>query len=117
MTAQPLFLDIPLKFDGEEKLAGMLTRLGDNVDNWNQEIMQEAYKQLPYLSGFEVHVMINKVDEERGYAFGSLEVRQKTAMTVEELKESGGIEKVHIPIIVKEQMLSPFDVFLTGKKY
>lgn len=113
---QPLFLDAPLKFDGAEKLAGMLTRLGDNVDNWHQEIAQEAYKQLPYLSDYEVHVILDKVDEERGYAFGSIEVRPKTAMTVEEMQTSG-LDKVHIPLVIKEQMLSPFDIFLANKKY
>lgn len=116
MYTEPLFLDAPLQFEGAEKLAGMLTRLGDNVDNWHQEIMQEAYKQLPYLSQYDAHVILDKVDEERGYAFGSIEVRPKTAMTVEEMQTSG-MDKVHIPLIVKEQMLSPLDVFLSGKKY
>jgi len=111
-----LFLDSPLSFEGEEKLAGMLTRLGDNVDNWQQEITQEAYKQLPFLSDFEVHVILDKVDEERGYAFGSIEVSPRSSMTVEEM-EGSGLQKAHIPIVVKEQMLSPLDVFLCGKKY
>lgn len=116
MNTQPLFLDAPLSFGGEEKLAGMLTRLGDNVDNWQQEIVQEAYKQLPFLSDFEVHVIIDKVDEERGYAFGSIEVSPKSAMTVEEMN-GAGLSKAHIPLVVKEQMLSPLDIFLSGKKY
>jgi hypothetical protein len=116
MSTEALFLDAPLAFEGAEKLAGMLTRLGDNVDNWQQEIMQEAYKQLPYLSNYDTHVLLDKVDEERGYAFGSIEIRPKTAMTVEEMQGSG-LDKAHIPVVVKEQMLSPFDVFLSGKKY
>jgi hypothetical protein len=116
MSAQSLFLDAPLKFEGAEKYAGMLTRLGDNVDNWHQEITQAAYKQLPYLSQYDVHVLIDKQDEERGYAFGSIEVRPKTAMTVEEMRESG-LEKAHLPFVVSEQMLSPLDVFLSGRKY
>jgi len=116
MSTEALFLDSSLQFEGAEKFAGMLTRLGDNVDNWHQEIMQEAYKQLPYLSQYDSHVILDKVDEERGFAFGSIEVRPKTAMTVEEMQTSG-MDKVHIPLIVKEQMLSPLDVFLSGKKY
>lgn len=116
MKAQPLFLDQPLQFDGEEKLAGTLTRLGDNIDNWPQEITQEAYKQCPYLSDFEPHVILDKVDEQKGAAWGSIECRPKTDMTQEEMHTSP-IEKVHIPIIVKDQMLCQFDVFLNGKKY
>ena len=116
MQTQPLFLDKPLQFGGEEKLAGMLTKLSDNIDNWPQEIIQEAYKQCPYLSEFTPAVVLDKVDEERGYAFGSIEIRPKSAMTVEERNESG-LGVAHIPLIVKEQMLSPMDVFLCGKKY
>ena len=116
MNTQALFLDQALHFDGEEKLAGTLTRMGDNVDLWPQEITQEAYKQLPYLSDFEPEVILDKVDEEKSFAFGSIEVRPKTAMTQEE-QHSSPTKKMHIPIIIKEQMLSPFDVFMNGKKY
>jgi hypothetical protein len=116
MEIQPLFLDSELRFGGEEKLAGMLTRLGDNVDNWAQEITQEAYKQLPFLSDFEPNVVLDKVDEERGFAFGSIELRPKSAMTMEE-QHTSSLDKVHVPIVVKEHMLSPFDVFISGKDY
>ena len=116
MNTQPLFLDEPIRFDGEEKLAGMLTRLGDNVDNWPQEIIQQAYKQLPYLSDYETHVVLDQQDEERGFAFGSIQISPKSAMTAEE-SESAGLQKAHIPVIIKEQMMSPLDVFLSGKKY
>lgn len=116
MQDQALFLDQPLHIDGEEKLAGMLTRLGDNVDNWPQEITQEAYKQLPYLSDFEPNVILDKIDEQKGFAYGSIEVRPKTAMNQEEMHTSQ-IDKVHIPLVVREQMLSPFDVFIHGKDF
>lgn len=116
MDTQPLFLDHELHFQGEEKLAGTLTRLSDNTDLWSQEIMQEAYKQLPYLSQFEASVALDKVDEERGYAHGSLVVQPKTAMTVEE-QEKTPLDKVHIPIFIRDQMLAPLDIFLKGQRY
>jgi hypothetical protein len=115
-TMQPLFLDHTPHFEGEEKIAGMLTHLGDNVDNWPQEVMQEAYKQIPYLAEFEPNVILDKIDEQKGFAFGSIEVRPKSSMTSEEAIMSG-VEKVHIPIVVREQMLSPFDVFMHGRAY
>jgi hypothetical protein len=114
MQARPLFRDQPLQF--KEKAAGTLTRLGDNTDNWPQEITQEAYKQLPFLSDFEPHVILDKVDEQKGAAWGSIECRPKTEMTVEEMHTSP-IDKVHIPIIIKDQQLYPFDTFMNGKKY
>ena len=116
MNTQPLFLDAPLTFGGEEKVAGLLTRLSDNVDNWPQEIIQEAYKQVPYLSEYEAHVVLDRMDEERGYAFGSIELSPKSAMTVEEM-QAAGMNKAHIPVIINEQMMSPLDVFVKGKKY
>lgn len=114
--SQALFLDSQLVFEGGEKTAGMLTRLSDNTDNWPQEIVQEAYKRLPFLSDYEAYVILDKINEERGYAFGSVELRPKTDMTASESMETG-LPKAHIPVIVKEQMLSPLDVFLKGKKY
>ena len=114
MDTQPLFLDPELSFP--EKLAGTLTRLSDNTDLWSQEIMQEAYKQLPYLSQFEASVALDKVDEERGYAHGSVVVQPKTAMTVEE-QEKTPLDKVHIPVFIRDQMLAPLDIFLKGKRY
>ena len=114
---EPLFLDQPLTFEGQEKLAGMLTRLGDNSDMWPQEIIQEAHKQLPYLGDFEANVIIDKVDEERGFAYGSIEVRPKSSMTPEEEQQTSELKKVHIPVVIKEQMMSPLDVFLRGRKF
>jgi len=116
METQPLFLDTKLQFDGEEKYAGMLTRLGDNVDEWSQEITQEAYKQLPFLSEFEVNVVLDKVDEQKGFAYGSIELRSKSDMTQEE-QQLSPLDKVHVPIVVKDNMLSPLDVFLAGKSF
>jgi hypothetical protein len=94
----------------------MLSRLGDNVDLWPQEIVQEAYKQLPYLSDFDPEVMLDKVDEERGFAFGSIVVRPRSSMTAQE-QDHTPLKKVHIPIVVKEQNLQPFDVFMHGDRY
>lgn len=116
METQPLFLDNKLHIDGEEKYAGMLTRLGDNVDEWPQEITQEAYKQVPYLSDFEVNVVLDKVDEQKGFAYGSIEIRPKSAMSLEE-QQSSPLEKVHVPIVVKDNMLHPLDIFLVGKNF
>jgi len=115
MNTQPLFLDQPLQFD-QAKLAGMLTRLNDNVDMWPKQIMEEAYKQIPYLSHFMTDIVLDKVDEEKGYAFGSIVVSPRTEMGVEERVEAE-LSKGHIPIIVKEQQLYPLDVLLVGRHY
>lgn len=116
MASASLFLDQALRFDGEEKLAGSLTRLSDNGEMWPREITQEAYKQIPYISDFDISVILDKIDEQKGFAFGSIEVKAKSEMTMEERKD-GDLPKVHIPVVVRDQMLYPLDVFLNGKSY
>lgn len=113
MHTQSLFLDKKLTF---EKVAGPMTRLADDSQKWEQEITQEAYKQLPYLSDFEIHVVLDRVDEERGYAFGSIEMMPKSQMTFDERKERP-LDKVHIPIVIRDQMMCPLDVFIHNKQY
>jgi hypothetical protein len=116
MENQPLFLDTKLAFEGIAKLAGTLTKLSDNTDLWQQQISQEAYKRLPFMSNYEVSIIMDRIDEERCFAFGSIEVRPRSDMSHSEQKVNP-LAAVHIPILVKEQMLYPFDVFIVGKKY
>lgn len=116
METQSLFLDKKLSFLGTEKVAGMLTKLNDNSEMWAQEISREAYNRLPYLSNYEASVVLDKVDDERGYAFGSIEVQPRSDMGTSEAKKSG-LKKAHIPIIIKNNMLYPFDVLMSGKDY
>jgi hypothetical protein len=113
MQTQPLFLDTKLMF---EKVAGPMVRLSDDSQKWEQEITQEAFKQLPFLSDFEIHVVLDRVDEERGYAFGSVELIPKSQMTFEERKERP-LDKVHVPLVIRDQMLCPLDVFIHNKQY
>jgi hypothetical protein len=113
MHTQPLFLDKPLTF---EKVSGAMVRLSDDAQKWEQEITQEAYRQLPYLSDFEVNVVLDRVDEERGYAFGSIELLPKSQMTFEE-RQDRPLDRVHLPLVVREQMMAPLDVFIHDKQY
>ena len=105
-----LFVDKPLEF---EKLAGMLTKMSDNSDRWAQEILQEAYKRLPYLSNFEVNVVIDKIDEGKGFGFGSIILQPKSELP----PGKNALKKVHVIVTIRNQMLDPFDVFLHGKSY
>jgi hypothetical protein len=111
MRTQPLFLDKPLTFSGVDKYAGMLTPLGDNADMWPQQITQEAYKQLPFLSDFAVNVVLDKVDEEHGYAVGSVEVQPKSAMTSME-RDQRPMKIIQIPFVVRDKMLAPLDIYV-----
>jgi hypothetical protein len=98
----PLFLDQNAKITFEK--VGMPIKLSDNVDNWQREISSEIFKYLPFLSEYSVNVAIQRVNPERGYAFGAAQVQARG-----EGQSSGS--SALIPLIVIDRILKPVDVF------
>lgn len=103
MTITPLFLDDQAKLTFEK--SAMAIKLSDNVDNWQKEISSEIFKYLPFLSEYAVNVLIQRVNPERGYAFGSAQVTPPS-----ENPAPAGPAAV-IPLIVTDRVLKPLDVF------
>lgn len=103
----PLFLDDQAKVTFS-KLASPI-KLSDNVDNWQREVSSEIFKYLPFLSDYTVNVLIQRANPERGYAYGSAQVTNKS-----EGLETGQATPVVIPIIIVDRMLKPLDVFFSG---
>jgi hypothetical protein len=92
------------------------TALPEDPNQWIDAVLQELYKQVPYLADFDMHVNMETVDGERGYGLGHVEVTNKTEAPMtsppEQLK-AAGIRTARIPVIIKDGKLSPFDVVLT----
>lgn len=110
MKNTPLFLDDVEKISFEK--LGMAIKLSDNVDNWQREISSEIYKHLPYLDEYAVNVLLQRVNPERGYAFGSAQI-----MTKKETPQKEGPVAL-IPLIVADRLLKPLDVFMfEGKAF
>jgi len=110
--AQPLFFEPELEFEKVSSEA----ELPEDPNSWPQEILQELYKQVPYISDFQPHVQMERVDAERGYGFGHVEVMNQTEMqqgTDPAQAQAAGIRAVRIPIIIREGKLQPFDVLVT----
>jgi hypothetical protein len=105
-----LYLDKPL-----EKEASFATRLSDTADNWPQELTSELYKQLPYLSDYDLNVNLDRVDSQRGFAFGYADVANKTERPEAEHSEHG-LPHIRIPLIIQERQAKPFSVFLDGER-
>ena len=109
---QALYLVPQLVF---EKTAAETT-LPEDPNQWPDAVLQELYKQVPYLADFDMHVNMENVDGERGYGLGHVEVTNKTEAPMtsppEQLK-AAGIRTARIPVIIKDSKLSPFDVVLT----
>lgn len=111
---QSLFINSPIEF---EKLSAETT-LPEDPNLWSDEILQELFKQIPYLADFDVHVVMETVDAERAYGLGHAEVTNKTEapMTSDaEQLTAAGVRTARVPVIIRDGKLQPFDVVLNDK--
>jgi len=107
-----LFLDHDRKNKLTFEKIAMPVRLSETPDNWQREIAGEIYKQLPYLGDYAVNVLLDRVEPQRGYAMGSVEVASRSqAPDMEQEK----LPRVRIPIIVKDRLMAPLDTFMDGE--
>jgi hypothetical protein len=109
---QPLFLQ-PLSYI-EKKAVEM--RLPEDPNRWGMEILQELYKQCPYISDFEPHVEMDRADGEKGYGFGHISITNQTeapAGSSPDQLQAAGVRNVRVPVIVREGMLQPLDLLVT----
>lgn len=105
-----LFLDTSFS-----KEAAFASRLSENAENWPQELTSELFKQLPYLSDYDVNVNLAKVEPQRGFGFGYADISNKTERPEIEHTEVG-LPHVRIPLVVQERAVKPFSIFLDGEK-
>lgn len=111
-----LFLDDP---NGLDKFAQAFTRLSENPDDWQAEIINELYRQAPYVGDFEPTLVMNELDPERRYALGSVELSSRTATNPRDDKTPRSVQgskKILIPVIVKDGKMFPMDVFVHNGK-
>jgi hypothetical protein len=110
--AQPLFFEPDVHF---EKVATEVM-LPEDANAWPNELMQELFKQVPYAADFEPHVTMDRVDAERGYGFGHVEIQNKTEIqhgAEPEAMDAAGIRSARIPVIIKDRKLQPLDLVVT----
>ncbi len=92
------------------------TALPEDPNMWQDEVLQEIYKQVPYLSDFNLEVVMETVDGERGYGLGHVEVVSKSEAPMtspQAQQDAAGIRKARVPVIIKDGKLAPFDVIIT----
>lgn len=108
-----LFLDRELTF---EKL-GYEARLSEDMNNWPQEIIDQLNKQAPFASDFSPKVVLDKVDPNKRYAMGHVELKNRLAINPRDdntPKELKGQQRVLVPVVVKDSRLSPMDLLLNN---
>ncbi len=111
---QPLFYR-PEPYESSEKTAAE-SLLPDDANEWPNEIMQELFRQVPYVADFEPHVVMDRVDNERGFAFGHVEIQNKTEIqhgAPPDATQAAGIKNARIPIVIKDKRLQPLDLIIT----
>lgn len=111
-----LYLDRLPEQDREfSKLAAFASRLSEQAENWPQELTSELYKQLPFLSDYNVNVNLDRVDPARGFGFGYADISNKTERPEVE-HEQAGLPHLRIPVVIIERAVKPFSVVLDGEK-
>ena len=95
--AQPLFFEPDVHF---EKVASEVM-LPEDANSWPNELMQELFKQCPYIADFEPHVTMDRVDAERGFGFGHIEMQNKTEI------QHGAEPEAMRPAGIKKARVSP----------
>jgi len=111
---QPLFY-APARYEPTEKVAAE-SLLPDDANEWPNEIMQELYRQVPYAADFEPHVVMDRVDNEKGFAFGHIEIQNRTEIqhgAPPDATAAAGIKNARIPIVIKDMRLQPLDLIVT----
>lgn len=107
-----LYIDDKIHFT---KIAAEVA-LPDDPNGWPQEVLQELYKQVPYIADFEPTVTMEAVDAERGYGVGHFEIENKSEAPQglsPDQRQAIGLRHVRVPIIIKDKKLQPFDVLIT----
>jgi len=109
-----LFVE-PMRYEGKEKTAAEVA-LPDDPNLWPSEVLQELYKQVPYISDFDPQPVMARVDADKGTGFGHVEVKNRTRAisdTSPSSLEAAGVKSARIPIIIRNGRLLPFDLLLT----
>lgn len=105
----PLFLDRVHK-PTFQKIA-MPVKLSESPEAWQRDIAGEIYKQLPFLGEYAVNVILDRVDAQRGYGFGSAHVSNRSDSPLPDRAEQPSIR---IPVIVRDYLMAPLDIFMDG---
>lgn len=114
--SQPLFLDESEVLEFSKEAAEVT--LPEDPSRWTTELLQELYKQAPFVADFEPDVVMDRVDGEKAYGFGHVELSNKTEIQgppESPMMQSAGIKHVRIPIIIREGKLQPLDILITDE--
>lgn len=96
-----------------EKYASNISRMPDDPQKWPAHIQSELLRYQPYLSNYDVEIVLDRIEPEAGASLGYAQVRNRTvARPQDDAARAGNV--VRIPIIVQDRRLQKFLVFEVG---
>jgi len=90
-------------------------KLPDDHNKWNETILSELHRLLPYITGSNLSLEINSKDTEAGFAFGYAVLRNTGSVEAGAPTNNSG-KMIRIPVIVDDRVLQPFHVFSIDSK-
>ena len=112
-TSEPLIVEAPSLDSFFDKVAG-ISRVPDDAEKWPAHVRSELLRTHPYLSKFDVSIVIDKKDDESGYAMGYAMIRNLTSRNVPASEVEGSKNYVRVPIMIKDRQLEKFKTFELG---
>jgi len=85
-----------------------ISRMPDDDRMWPQTVLSHLFKQLPFITNYDVSINLDRIEPEAGFAFGNALVRSKKAP----IAGGSGSQMVKIPLIVSDRQLQPFHVMI-----
>jgi DNA-binding ferritin-like protein len=113
-THEPLFLRERVPSDlFTEKVAAALSRVPDDEKKWPAHVFSELCKEFPYMTQYDIEIVIDRMDPEAGAALGYAQVQNKTQSRPQEAAMAAG-NVIRVPIIIKDRRLQKFYIFEAG---
>jgi DNA-binding ferritin-like protein len=113
-THEPLFLRERVSADlFTEKIGAALSRVPDDEKKWPAHVFSELCKEFPYLTQYDIEIVIDRMDPEAGAALGYAQVQNKTMSRPQEATQAAG-NVIRVPIIIKDRRLQRFYIFEAG---
>jgi len=108
-------MELYLNVGSLNKIAATESALSEDQSQWQTDILQQLYRQAPYVSDFSPTTVITHLDHEQGYGLGHFEVQNQTEAPkglAPDQEEVIGIKHARIPFVIKDKKLQPLDVVL-----
>lgn len=109
-THESLFIKKANAHDLFEKTAS-IARMPDDDRMWPQAVLSNLFKQLPFITNYDVSINLDRIEPEAGFGFGNALIRSKK----QAIAGGTGSQMTKIPLVISDRQLQPFHVMITSQ--